>query len=46
MSMVTIQPPGSSPGMSALAIAPARSPRMMNAMIPIASLLFVDELGW
>src|SRR5829696_9210985 len=35
MIAVTMIPPGSSPGSRALAIAPAISPRMMNAMIPI-----------
>jgi hypothetical protein len=32
---VTMKPPGSWPGMSALAMIPARRPRMMNAMIPM-----------
>src|SRR5215210_1022852 len=36
MIVVTIRPPGSSPGRIAFAIAPASSPRMMNAMIPIS----------
>jgi hypothetical protein len=35
MSAVTMNPPGSSPGRSALAIAPASKPRMMKAMIPM-----------
>jgi hypothetical protein len=37
MIVVTMKPPGSSPGRIALAIAPARSPRMMKAMIPMTS---------
>ena len=35
MMVVTMKPPGSSPGKSAFAIAPPMAPRMMNAMIPI-----------
>jgi hypothetical protein len=35
MIAVTMNPPGSSPGRSAFAIAPASRPRMMNAMIPM-----------
>src|SRR4029453_7084093 len=34
MIVVTIRPPGSSPGRIALAMIPASSPRMMKAMIP------------
>ena len=38
MIVVMIQPPGSSPGISAFAIPPASNPRMMNAMIPMSFL--------
>jgi hypothetical protein len=31
-----MNPPGSSPGRSAFAIAPARRPRMIHAMIPMS----------
>ena len=37
MSIVTMMPPGSFPGMSALAIAPAIKPSTIQAIIPIAS---------
>ena len=43
MIVVMMSPPGSSPGRSAFAIAPAMSPRMMNAMIPIPSLLQIPS---
>jgi hypothetical protein len=42
MIAVTMRPPGSSPGSSALAIVPARSPRMMNAMMPMCLLRRVE----
>ena len=35
MSMVTMTPPGSLPGMMALAIAPASRPMMIHARIPM-----------
>src|SRR5512132_469675 len=38
MIVVTIRPPGSSPGRIALAMIPASSPRMMKAMIPMVLL--------
>jgi hypothetical protein len=41
MSVVMMKPPGSLPGMIALAIAPASAPRMMNAMIPMSFLCLV-----
>src|ERR1043165_3047368 len=37
MSMVTMAPPGSLPGMMAFAIAPAIKPSTIHAMIPIDS---------
>src|SRR5215204_4922345 len=44
MSVVTMMPPGSSPGRIAFAIAPAMSPRMMNAMIPMVLLVGCKEV--
>jgi hypothetical protein len=39
MIIVTMMPPGSSPGRMALAMAPASSPRTIHPMMPILSLL-------
>src|SRR5258706_16151787 len=39
-NIVTIQPPGSRPGISSLAIAPATKPKMIHDRIPISCPLF------
>src|SRR5215218_9104019 len=46
ISIVTMIPPGSSPGMIALAIAPATSPRTIQPMIPIRCLPFRGSMSW